>query len=157
MDIHFELRRGELELSGEVLTDPLFGATTAGAGLLVRGQVVLDAVVGEMIESESAMGAQYLGPGQGWGGIGLSRGDCFALDRRVVEVEQMTLVRVVDVAFATRSEDIAAKQREGLGQLGVFLLQMAVVGRGLVKHALKLVDAALSVFGLPLSVFGSPL
>ena len=69
----------------------------------------------------------------------------------------MTLVWVVDVAFAARSEDIAAKQGQDLGQLGVFFLQLAVVGRGLVKHALELVDAALSVFGLPLSVFGLPL
>src|ERR1700679_2795388 len=91
------------------------------------------------------------------GGIGLSRSDGFGFDRRAVEIKEMTLVWVVDVAFAARPEDIAAKLGQDVGQLFVFLLQLAVVGRGLVKHALKLVDAALSVFGLPLSVFGSPL
>jgi hypothetical protein len=68
----------------------------------------------------------------------------------------MTLVRVVDVAFAARPEDIAAKLGQEVGQLFVLLLQLAVVGRGLVKHALKLVDAALGFFGLPLSFFGLP-
>ena len=66
----------------------------------------------------------------------------------------MTLVRVVEVAFAAGAEDIAAKQRQRLGQLGVFLLQLAVVGRGLFEHALEFIDAASGVFGLPLSVLG---
>ena len=57
-------------------------------------------------------------------------------------------------AFAAGAEDIAAEQRQRLGQFGVFLLQLAVVGRGRVEHALEFIDAAPGVFGLPLSVFG---
>ena len=68
----------------------------------------------------------------------------------------MTLARVVVEAFAAGAEDIAAKQRQRLGQFGVFLLQLAVVGRGLVEHAFEFIDAASGVFGLPLSVFGLP-
>jgi hypothetical protein len=66
----------------------------------------------------------------------------------------MTLVRVVDVALAARSEDVAAELGQNLGQLFMFLLQLAVVGRGLIEHALELIDAPLSVPGLALSVFG---
>ena len=66
----------------------------------------------------------------------------------------MTLARVIVVAFAAGAEDIAAKQGQRLGQLGVFLLQLAVVGRGRFEHALELIDAPLGLFGLPLSVFG---
>jgi hypothetical protein len=71
-----------------------------------------------------------------------------------VEVEEMPLAGVVVEAFATWAEDIAAKQRQGLGQFGVFLLQLAVVGGGRVEHALEFVDAAAAFFGLPLSVLG---
>ena len=88
----------------------------------VLGHVVLDAVVGEMIEGDSPMRARCPGPGLGRSRIGLSGSDRFGLDGRVVEVEQMTLVRVIDVAFAAWSEDIATKQGQRLGQLGVFFL-----------------------------------
>jgi hypothetical protein len=50
MDVDFELGRGELEFAGEVFADAMFDATAAGAGLLGLGQVVFDAVVGEMVE-----------------------------------------------------------------------------------------------------------
>src|SRR5512142_2337962 len=66
----------------------------------------------------------------------------------------MTLARVVAEAFAARAEEVAAKEGQRLGQLGVFLLQLAVVSRSRFEHALELIDAALSVFGLLLSVFG---
>ena len=66
----------------------------------------------------------------------------------VGEVEEMALARVVDEAFAARAEDVAAEQCQGLGQLGVLLLELVVVGRGRVEHALEFVDAALGVFGL---------
>jgi hypothetical protein len=154
MDIHFQLRRDELQLTGEVLADAMFRATATGAGFFVRGQVVLDAVVREMIERDSPMRARRLGPRYGWGGIGLSGSDRFRLDQSVGEIEQMALAWVVDVAFAARSEDIAAKQGQCFGQFGVLLLQLAVVGRGLIKHALELIDAPLGLFGLPLSVLG---
>ena len=65
VDIHFELRRGELELTGEVFADAMFRAAAAGAGLLGLGQVVLDAVVGEMVERGSPLRARCLGPGSG--------------------------------------------------------------------------------------------
>jgi hypothetical protein len=71
-----------------------------------------------------------------------------------MKVEEMTLVRVVDVAFAARSEDITAKQGQRLSQFGVSFLQLAVVGRGLVQHALELLDPPLGLFGLTLSLFG---
>ena len=47
----------------------------------------------------------------------------------------MTLAWVVFEAFAAGAEDIAAKQCQRLGQLGVFFLQLAVVGRGRIEHA----------------------
>ena len=66
----------------------------------------------------------------------------------------MTLARVVDKAFTALAEDVAAKQCQGLGQLGVFFLQLVVVRRGLIEHAFELVDAALGVFGLLLGGLG---
>ena len=69
----------------------------------------------------------------------------------------MPLAGVVVESFAAWSEDVAAKQRQGLGEFGVLLLQLAVIGGGGVEHALEFIDAALSVFGLSLSVFGLPL
>src|SRR5512135_2646361 len=60
----------------------------------------------------------------------------------------MTLARVVAEAFAARAEEVAAKEGQRLGQLGVFLLQLAVVSRRRFEHALELIDAALSVCGL---------
>jgi len=103
------------------------------------------------------MRARCLGLGHGRGGIALGGRDRFGVDQSVVEIEQMALAWVVDVAFAARSEDIAAKQRQCLGQFGVLLLQLAVVGRGLVKDSLELVDAPLGVFGLPLGALCLPL
>ena len=152
VDRHFELRRDEFELAGEVLADALFRAAAAGAGLLGLGQVVLDADVGEMVERGSPPGACRLGRLRRRRGVGLGGRARFEFDSGVVEIEQMTLVRVVEEAFAAGAEDIAAKQGQRLGQLGVFFLQLAVVGRGRVEHALEFGDAAPSVFGLPLSV-----
>src|SRR5512135_2253026 len=54
----------------------------------------------------------------------------------------MTLARVVAEAFAARAEEVAAKEGQRLGQLGVFLLQLAVVSRSRFEHALELVVAA---------------
>jgi hypothetical protein len=78
-----------------------------------------------------------------------------------VEVEEMTLGGVVVEAFVAGAEDVAAEQGQGLGQLGVFFLELVVVGGGLVEHAFEFIDAALggvgvllSVFELLLSVFG---
>ena len=69
----------------------------------------------------------------------------------------MPLAGIVVESFAAGSEDITAKSRQFLGQFGVFLLQLAVVGGGGVEHALEFSDAALRVLGLSLSVFGLPL
>ena len=60
----------------------------------------------------------------------------------------MTLAWSVDKAFTALAEDVAAKQRQGLGQFGVFFLQLIVICRGPIEHAFELIDAALSVFGL---------
>src|SRR5262249_19141140 len=45
-------------------------------------------------------------------------------------------------------EDVAAEQGQGLGQLGVFLLQLVVVRRSLRQHAFEFVDAAPGGLGL---------
>jgi hypothetical protein len=156
VDVDFKLGRGEFELSGEILADAMLGGATAGAGLLGLGQVVFDAVVGEMVERVSPAGAGRPGPLSGSRYVGLGGGGCLDFEASVVEVEEMTLAGVVVEAFAAGAEDIAAKQRQGLGQFGVFLLELAVVGGGRVEHALELIDAAFGVFGLPLSVFGLP-
>ena len=66
----------------------------------------------------------------------------------------MTLAWVVGKAFTALAEDVTAKQCQGLGQLGVFFLQLAVIRRGLFEHAFELIDAALGVFGLLLSDLG---
>jgi hypothetical protein len=157
MDIHFQLRRDEFKLPRQVLADALFLAAAAGANFLLLGHVMLDAMVGEMIEGHPPLRARGFGRGHERGGIALGESDRFGLDQNVVEIEQMALARVVDVAFATRSEDIAAKQGQCLSQFGVLLLQLAVVGRGLVKHALEFVDPPLRLFGLSLRLFGLPL
>ena len=49
---------------------------------------------------------------------------------------------------AGRAVRYAAEQGQGLGQFGMFLLQLVVVRRGLIEHALQFIDAALSIFGL---------
>ena len=54
----------------------------------------------------------------------------------------MTLARVVEEAFPAPAEEVAAQQCQGLFQLGVFLLQLVVLGRGLVEHAFEFIDAA---------------
>jgi hypothetical protein len=66
----------------------------------------------------------------------------------------MTLARVVDKAFTALAEDIAAKQCQRLGQLGVLFFQLVVVRRGLIKHTFELAEAAFCVFGLLLSSLG---
>jgi hypothetical protein len=156
VDVDFELGRSELELSGEILAEAMLGGATAGAGLLGLGQVVFDAVVGEVVERVSSPGACRPGPLGGSRVVGLGGRGGFDFEASVVEVEEMTLAGVVVEAFAAWAEDIAAKQSQGLGQFGVFFLQLAVVGGGRLEHALELIDAALGVFGLPLSVFGLP-
>ena len=65
----------------------------------------------------------------------------------------MTLARGVDKAFTALAEDVAAEQCQGLGQFGVFFLQLIIVGRSLIEHAFELINAALGVFGLALDVF----
>ena len=45
---------------GEVFADALFGAAAAGAGFLGLGQVVLDAVVGEMVQEVRPRGRAAL-------------------------------------------------------------------------------------------------
>ena len=68
----------------------------------------------------------------------------------------MSLVRVVGEPFAAWAEDVAAEQRQGLGQFGVLLLELAVVRRGGFEHAFDFRGAAPRVFSLPLRVFGLP-
>ena len=129
------------------------GAAAAGAGLLALGQIVLDADVGEMIQPGSPRGA---GRVDGFAAVssvdGGAAGSGSASD--LGDVEEMTLARVVGEAFAALAEDVAAKQRQGLGQLGVLFLQLVVIRRGLIEHAFELVDAALGVFGLLLGGLG---
>ena len=67
----------------------------------------------------------------------------------------MTLAGVVRETFTALAEDVTAKQRQGLGQLGMFFLQLAIFRRGLFEHAFELIDAALCVFDLLLSDLGS--
>ena len=54
------------------------------------------------------------------------------------------------------AEEIAAEQRQGFGQFGVLLLELAVVVGGGIEDTLEFIDPALSVFGSSLSVFGLP-
>ena len=150
VNLHLQPRRDEIEFAGLVFADACFGAAAAGAGLLGFGQIVLDADVGEMIEPGSPRGACCLRPlrrrvvghgGRGRLGLGDDLGD----------VEEMTLARVVGEAFTALAEDVAAKQGQGLGQLGVFFLQLVIFRRGLFEHAFELIDAALGVRRLCLS------
>jgi hypothetical protein len=60
----------------------------------------------------------------------------------------MTLAGVVVEAFVAGAEDVAAEQSQCLGQLGVFFLELVVVGGGGIEDALEFIDPALSVFGL---------
>ena len=152
MDVDFEFRGRELKLTREVFADAVFGASAAGADLLGLGQVVFDAIVWEMIERVSLPGT--FRPGTlAWVSGSDERGR-FDFKSRVVEVEEMPLAGIVEESFAAGSEDIAAKSRQLLGQFGVFLLQLAVIGGGGIKHALEFSDAASGVFSLPLSVLG---
>jgi hypothetical protein len=68
----------------------------------------------------------------------------------------MPLARVVEEAFAAPTEEVAAQQRQGLGQLGVLLPQPFIFGRGLVEDAFEFIDAAAGVLG-PLSGVLGPL
>jgi hypothetical protein len=66
----------------------------------------------------------------------------------------MALIRVVDVAFAARAEEVAAEQGQGLEQLGVLLLEVVIVLGGRREDALQLVDAAAGVVGPAVLVLG---
>jgi hypothetical protein len=149
MDVDFELGRGEFEFAGEVFADATFDATAAGAGLLGLGQVVFDAVVGEMVERGSPLGACRLGPISRRCGVGFRGRGGFDRENGVVEVEEMTLAGVVVEAFVAGAEEIAAEQSQRLGQFGVFFLELVVVGGGGIEDTLEFIDPALSVFGLP--------
>jgi hypothetical protein len=147
VDLHLQPRRDELELAGLVLADPLLGAAAAGAGLLGLGEVMLDADVREVIQPGAPGGAG--GPGS-WRDHVVGRDGCGGLGLRGEhgEVEEMALVGVVDAALAAGAEDVAAEQGQGLGQLGVLLLEAVVIGGGRLEDALQLVDAAAGVLGL---------
>jgi hypothetical protein len=69
----------------------------------------------------------------------------------------MPLVGVVDDSLAAWAEDVAAKESQRLGQLGVLLLKLTVVCRGLCEHAFHLSEAAVRSFGLLLRVLDLPL
>jgi hypothetical protein len=153
VNFHLQPRRDEIKFAGLVFADACFGTAAAGAGLLFLGHIVQDADVGEMIEPGSPRGAGRRRPlcgcfigrgGRGWLGLVEYLGD----------IEEMTLAWVVDKAFAALAEDVAAKQCQGLGELGVFFFQLVVVRRGLVEHAFELINAALGVFDLPLGDLG---
>jgi hypothetical protein len=73
-----------------------------------------------------------------------------------VEVEEMPLAGVVDVAFAAGAEGVAAEQGQEFGQRGVLFLQAVELGRGLVEDAPELVEAASGVLGLASGVLGAP-
>ena len=88
--------------------------------------------------------------GLGWRGrrvVGRGRRGRLGFGEDLGDVEEMTLARVVEEAFAALAEEVAAQQGQGLGQLVVLLLQLVVIGRGLVEHAFEFVDPALGVFG----------
>ena len=147
MDLHFQLRRDEIEFAGEVLADFWLGPAAAGAGLLVLGQIMLDADVREMVQAGSPWGAG----GLGWLGrrlVNRRRHGRLGFGEDLGDVEEMTLARVVGKALAALAEEVAAQQGQGLGQLVVLLLQLLVIRRGLLEHAFEFVDAALCVFGL---------
>jgi hypothetical protein len=147
VDLHVQLCRDEVELTGDVLADLLLGPATAGAGLLTLGEIVLDADVREVIQAGSARGPGRLG----WLGrrvVGRGRRRRFGLGEDLGDVEEMTLARGVTESLAALAEDIAAEQGQGLGQFVVFLLQLLEIGRGLVEDAFEFVDAASRVFGL---------
>jgi hypothetical protein len=74
----------------------------------------------------------------GRGRLGLGRGG---------EVEERSLSRVVDAAFAAGPEEIASEQGQGLGEGGVLLLEAVVIGGGLIEDAFELADAAPARFG----------
>ena len=100
-----------------------------------------------MIQTAAPWGAAGLGPRRrdvGWGGR-----ERLGFGGELREAEEMALVRVIDPALAARSEEVAAEQGQGLGQLGVLLLQAVVVGGGLLEDALQLVDAAEQVVEEP--------
>jgi hypothetical protein len=153
MDVDFKLGGDELEFAGEVFADAMLGPAATGAGFLGLGDVVFDAVVGEMVERGSPLGACRLGLSSRRSGLGLRGRGGFDRDNGVVEVEEMTLAGVVVEAFAAGAEEIAAEQRQGLGQFGVFFLELVVFGGGGIEDPLEFIDAVLSVLGPPLSVF----
>jgi hypothetical protein len=146
MDLHFQPRRDVLELAGHVVADAFLGGPAAGAGLLLLGEVMLDADVREMIEAGPPAGAGGLAPRRRHV-VGRRGREGLGLGGEVGELEEMPLVRVVGPALAARAEEVAAEQGQGLGQLGVLLLEALVVGGGLIEDALELIDAAAGVVG----------
>jgi hypothetical protein len=155
VDPHLQPRRDEIQFAGLIFTDERLGACAAGAGLLALGYIVWDADMREMIEPGSPRGTgrrrslrRRIG--------GRNRHDRRGLVEYFGDVEQVALAWGVAKAFTALAEDVAAKEGQGLGQLGVFLLQLIVVGRGLIEHALQLIDAALSILGLLLGTLGLP-
>jgi hypothetical protein len=87
--------------------------------------------------------------------VGLRGG--FEFKSEAVKREQVPLAGIVEEPFAAWSEDVAAEESERLGQFGVLLLELAVVGRGRREHAFEFGDAALRVLGSLLRLFGLPL
>jgi hypothetical protein len=110
--------------------------------------------VREMIEPSSPRGPGGVGlrrrRGVGRRGRGRLR-----IGDELGDVEEMTLAGVVRETFTALAEDVTAKHRQGLGQLGMFFLQVAILRRGLFEHAFELIDAALCGFDLLLSDLGS--
>ena len=145
VDLDFELRRGELELAGEVLADAVLGPPQQGQVFSASGRSCSMRMCGRWSSEFRRRGRDALGGAPAAAAVGPGGGGRGGLDRGVVEVEEMTLSRVVDEPFAAGAEDVAAEQRQRLGQLGVLVLQPAVVGRGLIEHAVELVDASLGV------------
>ena len=99
MNLHFQLPRDEIEFAGEVLADFLLGPPAAGAGLLVLGQIMLDADVREMVQTGSPRRAG----GLGWLGrrlVGRGRHGRLGFGEDLGDVEEMTLARVVGKALA---------------------------------------------------------
>ena len=153
VDLDFQPSRDELELAGLILADAPHWFAAAGAGLLGLGQIVLDADVVEMIQAGPPRRACGLGS-RGRRGVGRAGRGRLGLGDELGDVEEMTLARVVEEAFPAPAEEVAAQQCQGLFQLGVLLLQLVVLGRGLVEHAFEFIDAALGVIGTLLGVIG---
>jgi hypothetical protein len=154
VDVDVELSRDELERAGLILSDAPHRFAAAGAGRLRLGQIVLDADVIEMVQPGPSRRACGLGS-RGCRDIGRAGRRRLGLDDELGDVEEMALARVLEESFAAPAEEVAAQQCQGLFQLGVFLLQLVVLGRGPVEHALEFVGTALGVVGTTLGVVGT--